>query len=194
MTPIQFQAGDLHLAGVNDNRILRQKAGSNLSKVYAFYMNQGGTDLIYCHDEADYSFENIHLVVHDDASMSEDSFVGSFVVYKCITSSEDSGIITFSAMAAPVFDGYPSDSWVSDALDIMGYFLTNDIPCKDGTLLDLSEWRFPVSSDGSPSQNLWFSAPGMDDSHREEFARVASDSGLVLTTDEEMIPISLRLI
>jgi hypothetical protein len=194
MTPLQFQAGDLHLAGVNDNRILRQKAGLRLSEIYATYMNQNGKDLIYCYDEADYSFENIHLVVHDDASMSDDSFVGSFVVYKCMTVSEDSGTVTFSAMAAPVLDGYPGDSWVRDALGIMGYFLTNDVPCKDGTVLDLEEWRFPISSDGSPSQNLWFSAPGMDVRHRGEFATVASNLGIALNTDEEMIPVSLRAI
>jgi hypothetical protein len=192
MTPLQFQAGDLHLAGVNDNRILRQKAGFHLAETYATYMNQGGVDLIFCFDEADYSFENIHLVVHDDVSMSDDSFVGSFVIYGCKTLSEDSGTVTFSAMAAPSLDGYPSDSWVSDALEIMGHFLTNEVACKDGTVLDLTEWRFPVSSDGSPSQNLWFDAPGMDVGHREEFARVASDLNLALTTDEDLLPVMLR--
>jgi hypothetical protein len=194
MTPLQFQAGDLHLAGVNDNRVLKRKAGEYLNEVYGVFMNLSGDDLVMCWETADLDrLENIHMVVHDDPSMSDGSFVGSLVLYNCLIESEVDGVVTVSAMPAPARDGYPGDAWIGDTLAILARLLGEVIPCKDGRSLAISEVMFPTEGDGSPPQNLWFTPPGVSLDSRSLFMSMAAAMGLSLTVDGELRPISMRV-
>lgn len=190
LAPLPFSTAGLHFKNPWSDEALNEQVSNFLAEKYSEYMNSIGRELILCRSHPEPSMEDVRLAMFNDAEATD--FAGSFVAYGVIHLGTVGSRVKVSAMAAPVMDGYPSDSWVESMAAVLAFFLQNDVPCEDGTILDFEKWRFPLESEGDPFQNQWFMDPEIDMAKRAEIISVFESKGLTVVTDNNLYPIYIE--
>ena len=192
LKPLPFTSAGLHFSSSISDADLDQMVGTHLSEDYAQYMNWIGEELRLCGSSiTPDTMNDIRIAIFNDVGLT--NFVGSLVIYDVIQQVLAYPRVTVSAMLAPSFDGYPSTEWITSFAEILAFLLKSDVPCESGLNLNISEVRFPQVSNGDPYQNQWFIDPSIDLARRAELIAIIEAEGLMVTSDNDLLPISVEV-
>ena len=101
----------------------------------------GKTYLSY--EESNGEWGPINLVIFDSPDEKTRRFIGSYCLYAMHILSEDKNTLVLDAHPFPAFDDFTPEAWAEGALDMIDWFLLNDLTTDGGQKLHFDEMRFP---------------------------------------------------